>query len=148
MARKQRYTSAQVAAALTAAGGIYSEAAKRLGCTPATVRNYVKRYKALQKLEGDIVEQRLDLAERGLLAKIHEGNLTAIMFYLRTKGRGRGYRQRRNGEAGPPASVRAPATAPVPDLSKLTDEELDILERLLEKATAGAGGHSAGEGEA
>lgn len=39
----------------------------------------------------EIQEEALDFVEGQLLQAIREGNLTAIMFYLKTKGRHRGY---------------------------------------------------------
>ena len=39
----------------------------------------------------DVNEELLDFAESQLMHHINKGNLTAIIFYLKTKGQSRGY---------------------------------------------------------
>ena len=39
-------------------------------------------------------DELLDMVESALIQKIKDGNLTAIIFYLKTKGQGRGYIER------------------------------------------------------
>src|SRR5215510_7221620 len=58
------------------------------------VRNYVKRHKRLQETVKETVEHALDVAEHKLLGAVTKGNMTAVIFYLKTKGRERGYVQR------------------------------------------------------
>lgn len=48
----------------------------------------------LQKCLEEITAKSLDLAEGKLLKSINDGNLSAIIFYLKTKGRDRGYCER------------------------------------------------------
>ena len=91
MARTQRYTVKQVEEALRQGAGIYTIASMRLKCAPNTVKNYVERHPRLQAVCAEIVEMNLDVAEHGLLGHLQEKNLSAILFYLRTKGRTRGY---------------------------------------------------------
>jgi hypothetical protein len=68
--------------------------------TPASMRNYIKRHPALQRVVEEVVEDNLDLAEHKLLAGINADNMTATIFYLKTKGRARGYVERRE-QTGP-----------------------------------------------
>lgn len=89
----KRLTSQQVLAALEHAGGIRSEAAKLLGCARETLSRYLTRHPELaQDLEA-IEEASLDLAESKLLELIRKGDGSAIRFYLRCKGKGRGWVQ-------------------------------------------------------
>src|SRR5215472_10948376 len=94
-----RFKIKQVEEALRKSAGIISAAAKILeaaggSCTPQTVRNYIKRHPSLQTVIEETVELNLDLAESNLIAKIGNKNMTAIIFYLKTKGKHRGFVER------------------------------------------------------
>ena len=96
---KPRFKIKQVEEALRKSAGIISAAAKILeaaggSCTPQTVRNYIKRHPSLQTVIEETVELNLDLAESNLIAKIGNKNMTAIIFYLKTKGKHRGFVER------------------------------------------------------
>ena len=91
---KKRFTQDEIAKALKAGGGLYTSAARKLGCSGQTISNYIKRSPKLQKFEREIVDENLDLAESQLLAAIKEGHISAIIFYLKTKGKHRGYTER------------------------------------------------------
>ena len=94
MARTKKYTIAQVAKAITNAAGLRSIAAKSLGCSPTTVRNYIDKSPALQKTERECIDATLDLAEAKLLSNINQGKEPSIFFYLKCKGKGRGYQEK------------------------------------------------------
>ena len=94
MARQPRFTEDQVAEALRSAGGIRSDAAALLKCSPSTIKRYIDRSEALATIAREVVEEVVDLAESKLVDAINDGNLTAIMFYLKTKGKDRGYSER------------------------------------------------------
>jgi hypothetical protein len=74
--------------------GIVSISARQVGVHRATHYEWMKddeHYRtAVQHLEGN----QLDLAESVLLNQIREGNTTAVIFFLKTKGRVRGYVER------------------------------------------------------
>lgn len=100
MTAKQKFTPEQVEMALRATAGVYTLAAAWLesktgrSCSTNTVSNYIKRYPKLAAAEEAILHQNLDLAETELLKAIRGGNMTAIIFYLKTKGKQRGYTER------------------------------------------------------
>jgi Bacterial regulatory protein, Fis family len=125
-----KYTDDQIEAALRASAGILSAAAVKLGCTPRTVRNYLDRSEQLRDVEAEILDQNLDLAETKLLTAIRDGNLTAVIFYLKTKGKARGYTER--------AEVTGADGGPI-DVTKLSDEELERIARGELGPHAGAG---------
>ena len=80
--------------ALLKANGVYTVAAKLLDCDRRTVARFVDRN---QDLLDDIEEARsriVDLAENKLFNEINEGNLTAVIFALKTLGKSRGYIER------------------------------------------------------
>lgn len=96
MGRLERYTITEVAIALVRAKGLRTVAGTILGCSEKTVRNYVKRHPELLEVIDDASEEMLDFAEARLMKMIDEGNLTAIIFYLKSKGQARGYGPKAN----------------------------------------------------
>jgi hypothetical protein len=137
--KTERFSVEQIEAALRASAGIRSAAAVKLGCSPTTIANYLERYPALREVEAEILDQNLDLAETKLLTAIRDGNLTAVIFYLKTKGKARGYTER--------AEVTGADGGPI-DVTKLSDEELERIARGELGAVAGAGrAREAAEGE-
>lgn len=91
---RDKYTPAQIITALQNSGGIYSLAAQQLKCTVNTVKNYVKRYEPVADALAEIKDELLDLAEAQLLKLIRNEQLGAIIFYLKTQGKHRGYTER------------------------------------------------------
>jgi hypothetical protein len=84
-------TEDEIEEALRASGGFISRAAKRLGKDHSAVSKRIKKSKRLQEVLQEIVESQLDKAEDALLGLIEEKSLGACCFYLKTKGQGRGY---------------------------------------------------------
>lgn len=105
---RNRYTAQQVADAIHESGGFLSAAARRIGCSYATIRNYVNRYSLCQEAVSDAREQMLDKAEGKLYQLIAKGNVTAIIFYLKTQAKHRGYveRQELTGRGGEEVVIR------------------------------------------
>jgi hypothetical protein len=134
----EKFTAAQIIAALELLAGVYLGAAQKLGCSRQTIANYVERYAEVKLAHERILEERLDLAETVLVkAMANNGQpslqLDAVKFYLRTKGRQRGYVERSEmaGANGEPIAVAASVKL---DLSALSENELAVLDRLLVKA--------------
>ena len=102
MTTKQRYTQAQVIAALRETKGMVYLAAKKLGCEAQTVYNYRDRYPAvraeMEQQDGEVD----DAAEMVLYKAIMAGEPWAVQFRLRTKGKGRGYVERVQNEVSGP----------------------------------------------
>lgn len=94
MTSRQRYTQAQVIAALRDTKGMVYLAAKKLGCEAQTIYNYRDRYPAvraeMEQQDGEVD----DAAEMKLYQAIIAGEPWAVQFRLRTKGKGRGYVER------------------------------------------------------
>ena len=98
---KSRYTRKQVEDALRAAGGFVTQAAKTLGCHYITVLRYIDKSEHLQEVQAEVKESYLDLAEYNLLTLMKgdpkkgiSPHLGAICFYLKCKGKDRGYVER------------------------------------------------------
>ncbi len=86
-----RLTIKQVADALVKSGGRVMEAAKLLKCNFKTIYKYIDKDQRLQILKQDLEELHLDAAESSLMSQIKRGNLTAIIFFLKCKGKRRGW---------------------------------------------------------
>lgn len=89
--QKRKYNQKQVIDALVAADGALTIAAKRLGTSYRHLKKYVDANDKLTEVLHGIEESNLDLAEGTLRKSIEEGDLTATIFYLKTRGKGRGY---------------------------------------------------------
>lgn len=70
---------------------------------------------------SDIEEANIDYAENKLLTQIREGNTTATIFYLKTKGKNRGYIERQEFTGKDGSDMILP---------KITAEDIDELKRI------------------
>jgi len=91
MPNKPKFRLETVKEALIKAKGFISQAAAILQCDTSTVYSYLKRYPELNNVLKEQRETMLDFAESKLMEAISKGNLTAIIFFLKTQGRSRGY---------------------------------------------------------
>ena len=90
----QKHTPAEVIEALRNAAGYVTVAAQKLNCDWTTVWRYMKRYPEVQRAYENIQEEYLDLSESKLIEAIKNGEAWAICFYLKCKGKKRGYIER------------------------------------------------------
>ncbi len=97
----ERYTVAQVAKALRESDGRVSGTAAALKCSRTAVYGYLERYEALAEVTQEARENALDVAEDKLMKLVRAENLTAIIFYLKTQGKQRGYIERAEHDLNP-----------------------------------------------
>ncbi len=104
---EERFTAQQVADALRQARGFVSVAARQLGCAAKTVRRYCDTYEVCKQAQVDAREAMIDLAEGKLYQNINDGDNTAIIFFLKTQAKDRGYVERveQTGADGGPQTV-------------------------------------------
>ena len=81
----------QIAKALRANGGFITKTANALNVTPGAISKRIKENPELQKVKQAVADEALDFAEYQLGQQIKKGNLTAIIFFLKCKGKERGY---------------------------------------------------------
>lgn len=129
MARTERYTAAQVAKALTEAKGFVSVAARALGCTDTTVRKYIARYPLCSQACADARESMVDMAEAKLFQLVQQGNVAAVIFTLKTLGKGRGFIEpglqlRMDSELRSKGGDTVTTTVTLADWRKLAEERL------------------------
>tara|TARA_X000001388_G_scaffold38793_1_gene27314 strand:+ start:916 stop:1275 length:360 start_codon:yes stop_codon:yes gene_type:complete len=88
--------------------GIVTTACKQVGIGRTTFYNYYNDDKEFKALVDDIANMSLDFAESKLLEQIKDGSTAATIFYLKTKGKKRGYveRQEITGAEGLPNDIR------------------------------------------
>ena len=110
--RRGMPTDKDIEDALIACKGIYVAAAKWLkrerdkSITRQTLSKRIAASEHLREVCDEVVEQTLDWAESKLLELIAAGDKTAILFYLKCKGKKRGYTERQE-VAGVPDSPLA-----------------------------------------
>ena len=87
-------TSEQVIDAVRKSKGILTLTAKELGVSRQTVHKYVNKYPTVKAAVDSERESLLDMAEGSLFEQVRKGNITAIIFTLKTLGKHRGYVER------------------------------------------------------
>lgn len=95
MRQGQRKSKVQVKKALIEelgkASGIVTYACDKVGVSRVTFYNYYKADKKFAEQVDHVMEKQIDVVEAALLKRIKSEDTTAIIFYLKTKGRTRGY---------------------------------------------------------
>jgi len=87
------FQKSDIKKAIQGSGGYISEIARRLKCDWHTADKYIKEF----ELTEDLIiedERATDRAEIKLMEAIEDGEIAAIIFRLKTKGKKRGYVER------------------------------------------------------
>jgi len=92
--KKREETAARIIKALKETSGLLTMAAAKSGIGYRTVCRYVAEYPSVKEAAQDAKEAMLDFAEGKLYSKIKNGDNIAILFYLKTQGKSRGYIER------------------------------------------------------
>ena len=105
---KEKYTAAQIIEALREKHGNLSAASRYLNCSRDTIRRYIDLYPTVKAVADEERETLIDFAENQLFKQVQDGNITAIIFTLKTIGKSRGYveRQEVTGAEGGAVIVR------------------------------------------
>lgn len=88
----------QIEKALIKSNGLVTVAAKMLGVTHGAIGNRIKKSERLQRVQDSIVEKKLDMAENVVDEHMSKKSLVASFFYLKTKGKHRGWVEKQNVE--------------------------------------------------
>jgi hypothetical protein len=104
--------------------GIVTTACRAVGVDRATHYNYLATDPEYKKAYDALADVALDFAESSLHHQISKGKEASTIFYLKTKGKKRGYIERVENEH----LIRTPY-----DLTKLTEEELLLFSSLQAK---------------
>jgi hypothetical protein len=74
--------------------GVVTSACKTVGIARQTHYEWYKEDPAYKQAVDELADVAIDFAESQLHKQIKEGNSTATIFYLKTKGKKRGYVER------------------------------------------------------
>lgn len=97
-------TAEQMIEAINKGRGFVTEAADELGVSRQTFYVYLKKFVTVQQALEDARERRHVMVENKLMSAIAQGNITAIIFYLKTQAKHKGYVERQ--ELEPIGEVR------------------------------------------
>jgi len=102
--KKKERTCERIIEAIYASRGLLTLAAKKAGVCYRTVIRYAEEFESVKKAIDESQNQMLDVAEGKLFQAIGAENMTAIIFFLKTRGKARGYveRQEFSGPEGGP----------------------------------------------
>ena len=79
---------------LTKQGGNVAGACRSMNINRRTYYNWMDKYEDFKAMVEDITEALIDDAESQLQTLISSGNVVAILFYLKTRAKSRGYVER------------------------------------------------------
>jgi hypothetical protein len=96
MAGNTHYTIEQFLKAIENSGGYVSLISDRVGCHISTLYEWKDKHPEIQKAIDSEKIKQVDFAEGKLQSLIKKENPTAIIFYLKTQGRDRGYVERQD----------------------------------------------------
>lgn len=101
--------------------GVVTTAAKKVGLNRSTHYEWIKTDEAYKAAVEDIENIAIDFAESQLHQQINNNNTTATIFFLKTKGKKRGYVET--------TIIKTQDS----DLEGMTDEELDAEIKRLQQ---------------
>lgn len=79
---KQRYSKSQIRKALHDNNGLETYAAKQLGCTYKTIRNYINRYPELAEEVFALRCKVSDIAQNNIMVAINNGDIDISKWWL------------------------------------------------------------------
>jgi len=91
---KIQHTKKALIEALEQSLGVVTTACKKVGIDRTTFYRYVNDDEAFKNAVNDIENIALDFAESQLHKQIKDGSTASTIFYLKTKGKKRGYVER------------------------------------------------------
>lgn len=94
MANKPQFTAGEIIEALKKHQGLAALAAESLGVNVQTIYNYRDRYPTVAEAIVHLKEKRIDVVEGKLWSRINSDDTTAIIFFLKTQAKARGYVER------------------------------------------------------
>jgi hypothetical protein len=101
---------------------VVTTAANKVGITRKTHYDWMNKDPKYAQAVNDLENVTLDFAESQLHKQVQEGNTTATIFLLKTKGKKRGYVERQE--------IAHQGAMPV---SKISEEAIKEIDKILDK---------------
>lgn len=123
---KMKYTVQEVAMAIRVNKGFLTHAAKSLGTSFNTVKQYIELYPELKDVISATKERSMDDAEYCLFDQMEQGNFKAVQFYLASQARSRGYGKEADKKVEHNYTLTLPKGFGIPTLEDMTSNEAAI----------------------
>jgi len=92
--KKREQTAQRIIQALGETQGLLTLAAQKSGIGYRTIVRYIAEYESVKEAAIEAKERMIDFAESKLYQNIKKGDNAAIMFYLKTQAKHRGFIER------------------------------------------------------
>ena len=125
VSKKRQDTADRIIKALGECQGLLTMAARRAGVSYTTINRYVHDFPSVAQAVHEAKESLLDFAEGKLFTAMKEGNMTAIIFYLKTQGKIRGYIERQELTGANSAPMKVEISVVSERAKQLTEEILN-----------------------
>ena len=89
-----KVTNKQILKAFEGSGGVVSTVAETLSVSRQLIYNRLKDSSELREAKEQAIEEGIDIAESMLIKKIKDGCITSTIFFLKTRGKRRGYTEK------------------------------------------------------
>jgi hypothetical protein len=110
------HSLAELKRAIRASAGFVTQAAKKAGMSYKALYERIQKSPELKLLLEETLEEKLDFAEGHLMQLVGTGELGAICFFLKTKGKKRGFvervEQEHSGKDGAPLAMVIQVVSP------------------------------------
>ena len=116
-----------IVTAIKGTGGIHTKIAEKLGVNRHTVTKYIHDYPEVADAVQTETERVLDVVESKLIENAFAGDMSAVSFYLRCKGRGRGYNDRVDSHISGTLAINAAQPPSIEEIAKLAKEIDDAI---------------------
>ena len=109
ISKKRENTAQKIIQAIKESQGLLTVAAQKSGYNYVTVWKYTRDFPSVRQAVEEAKERMIDFAESKLYQNIKDGDNTAIIFYLKTQAKHRGFieRQELTGMEGHPIKMEA-----------------------------------------
>jgi len=129
----QKFKAEDFITAIKGSRGMISAIANRVGCNRSTVYKYINDYVTVKQALDDERESMKDFAESKLFQQINNDNITALIFYLKTQVRDRGYIEKINIEGNLNISIVNKLIKTIEDADL---DPADVFERMIQRLDA------------